>query len=232
MNSTLRVGRRTMAGVACPVWRGRGRTLTPSTPHPSMKDDLTLLVCIADRSGSMEAIRDDAIGGFNAFLDAQRAEPGEARLTFVQFDGQYEVLFDDMALAHVPPLTRETFVPRGATALFDALGRTLDTVGERLAATPEAERPAKVVVVVVTDGQENASRTYTREQVFARITHQRSVYGWEFVFLAANQDAIAGAVALGMDAADGVAFSLRSALDVRESYAALSASTSERRRRR
>lgn len=196
-----------------------------------MNPNLTELVCILDRSGSMEAIRDDAIGGFNAFLDLQRAEPGETHLSLVQFDDRYDVLFDNTPLGQVPPLTRSTFVPRGSTALLYALARTIDTVGQRLAATPAQERPAKVVVVVVTDGQENASRHITRQQVFGRIARQRSVYGWEFVFLAANQDAIAGAVSLGMHADDGVSFAVACAPDVRASYTRLGASVAERRRR-
>lgn len=197
-----------------------------------MNPNLTELVCILDRSGSMEAIRDDAIGGFNAFLDAQRDEPGETRLTLVQFDDRYDVLADHVPLAHVPPLARETFVPRGSTALLDAIARTLDAVGKRLAATPEPERPSKVVVAVVTDGQENASRHATRQQVFDRIAHQRDVYGWAFVFLAANQDAIAGAVALGMQADDGVAFAVASPQDVYASYDRLGAAVRTRRERR
>lgn len=196
-----------------------------------MKDDLTDLVCIVDRSGSMETICDDAIGGFNAFLAAQKAAPGTARLTYAQFDDRYELVHDAAPLSAVPPLTRETFVPRGSTALYDAICRTMDRVGQRLATTPEPERPAKVVVVIVTDGHENASRRHTHADVQRRIAHQRDVYGWEFVFLAANQDAMAGAVHLGMAAEDGVAFSVQSSVHVQESYAALSAATMTRRSR-
>ncbi len=168
--------------------------------------DLTEIVCILDRSGSMESIRTDAIGGFNAFLAAQQQLPGDARLTLVLFDHEYDRVLDAVPLAEVKPLTEETYVPRGTTALLDAVGRTLDDVGARLAATPEAERPGKVLVCILTDGLENASRDYTRDRVKGMIEHQQQKYGWEFQFLAANQDAFAAAGSIGIAAADAAAF--------------------------
>ena len=176
-----------------------------------MNPNLTELVAILDRSGSMEAIRDDAIGGFNAFLAEQKALPGEARLTLVLFDDQYEVAVDHARLQSVEPLTSRTFVPRGSTALLDAMGRTIDEVGQRLAKTPEAERPAKVIVVTITDGHENASTSYTQRQVFDRVARQRDTYGWEFRFIGANQDAIATAAQLSIDAAHAIGFCADSA---------------------
>ncbi|MGI5864910.1 MAG: hypothetical protein ACOX6T_23065 [Myxococcales bacterium] len=154
----------------------------------------------------MGAIRDDAIKGFNAFLAEQKALPGEARLTLVLFDDQYEVAVEHTDLQAVEPLTRQTFVPRGSTALFDAMGRTIDEVGQRLAKTSEDERPSKVVVVTLTDGHENASVKFSERDVFDRVAHQRDVYCWDFVFLAADQDAIATAARLAIDAANAIDF--------------------------
>lgn len=171
-----------------------------------MPASLTEIVCIIDRSGSMESIRADAIGGFNAFLEEQQKLPGEAHLTLVLFDHEYERLFEGLPLADVPPLSHTTYVPRGTTALLDAVGRTIDEVGARLAATPEAERPTKVLVCILTDGQENASRGYTRQRVREMIEHQQQKYSWEFQFLAANQDAFAEAGHLGIAPGDVATF--------------------------
>jgi hypothetical protein len=151
---------------------------------------------ILDRSGSMESIRDDTIGGFNTFLEGQQALPGEATLTLVQFDSQepYEIVFHALPIAEVPPLDRSSFVPRGGTPLLDALGRgindTSSTVGEG----------AKVLFAVVTDGQENASREFRKETI-SRMISERQAAGWQFVFLSADLDAIHDAQTYGMHAA-------------------------------
>lgn len=171
-----------------------------------MRADLTEIAFVLDRSGSMNPIAADAIGGFNTFLASQQALPGEARLTLVLFDHEYLVVHDNVAIRQVPPLDAKTFVPRGMTALLDAVGRTIDDVGVRLAATPEEQRPAKVIVAILTDGQENASRDYTFAKVAGMIKHQQEKYSWEFLFLAANQDAIAAAGALSIGAKDAIAF--------------------------
>ncbi len=171
-----------------------------------MRADLTEIAFVLDRSGSMNPIAADAIGGFNTFLAAQQALPGQARLTLVLFDHEYLVPHNNVDIHAVPPLDATTYVPRGMTALLDAVGRTIDDAGARLAATPEAERPAKVIVAILTDGQENASRDYTFVKVAAMIKHQQEKYSWEFVFLAANQDAIAAAGALSIREQDAIAF--------------------------
>lgn len=180
-----------------------------------MNQDLTDITVILDRSGSMQGVRDDTIGGYNSFMAAQAKLPGHARVSLVQFDDRYEVVYRDVACGQVRPLDQTTFVPRGSTALLDAIGTTVNNIGARLAAMPELVRPAKVVVVIITDGHENASREFTRERVFEMITHQREVYGWDFVFLGANQDAIAAGASIGVPQ--------RSSL----SYAADSKGTSE-----
>lgn len=172
-----------------------------------MKPALAEIVCIVDRSGSMQSIATDAVGGFNAFLEGQQAHPGSARLTLALFDHEYLVVHNAVDLKEVPPLSTKTYVPRGSTALYDAVGRTVDEIGRRLAATPEPERPEKVIVAILTDGMENSSHEYTQQRVFDMIEHQRSKYGWEFVFLAANQDAFAAAAALAISAADAAGYS-------------------------
>lgn len=187
-----------------------------------MKADITMIL---DRSGSMASIALDTIGGVNTFLRDQKDVPGEALFTLAQFDDRYEIVHDAVPIARVEPLTEKTFVPRGSTALLDAIARTIDSAGKRIAAIPEGDRPDKVICVIVTDGQENASRTYTRSKVFDRIAHQRDVYKWEFVFLGANQDAIEEAGKLGIGAASSMSYTA-SAAGVAANYRSLSANLS------
>ena len=166
----------------------------------------TDITVVLDRSGSMSSIRGDTIGGFNAFLKDQQGESGAARLTLVQFDNQYEVVHDNLPLAEVPELTETTFVPRASTALLDALGRTINSTGARLASLPEADRPKNVIFVVITDGLENASTEFTREKVFEMVSHQTEKYAWDFVYLGANQDAIAVGQSLGVRAGSSLSY--------------------------
>lgn len=163
-----------------------------------MKNDLTEIDCILDRSGSMASIAADAIGGFNTFLASQKALPGEARLSLVLFDHEYQLAIDNTPIQSVEPLSNKTFVPRGQTALYDAIGRTITAVGARLARTQEHERPAQVIVAILTDGMENHSKEYSRERVAEMILHQQEAYAWQFIFLAANMDAFAEASALNI----------------------------------
>ena len=163
--------------------------------------DATHIAVLLDRSGSMGDIRDDAIGGFNCFLKEQKAAGANATLTLVQFDTEStDVVHESMPILEVPDLNHQTFQPRGGTPLLDALGQTIDSTGRALAAIPEANRPNKVVFVVITDGQENSSHQHTKASVKERIDHQSSHYNWQFVFLGANQDAFdeAGAVGIAM----------------------------------
>ena len=150
---------------------------------------------ILDRSGSMETIRDDTIGGVNAFLKAQQAQPGETTLTLVQFDSQdpYEIVFHALPITEVPPLTRETFVPRGGTPLLDALGRGINDTASIIGDC------ARVLFAVVTDGQENASCEFRKESV-ARMIAERQQQGWQFAFLSADLEAIQGAQTYGVHA--------------------------------
>jgi hypothetical protein len=191
--------------------------------------ELTEIVCVIDRSGSMEGIRSDAIGGYNSFLQGQGEEPGTAKWTLVLFDHEYERVLEGVPIESVPPLDNQSYVPRGTTALLDAIGRTVDDVGKRLAQTPEAERPSKVIVAILTDGLENASKDYTRPRIAQMIEHQQNVYSWEFVFLAANQDAIATANTLAIPAANAMNFAATGA-GTRQAFAQLNESVLSRRR--
>ena len=165
-----------------------------------MRENLTEMVFVLDRSGSMSGLAADTIGGFNELIEKQKKIEGDAYVTTVLFDHEYEVLHDHVALGEVAPLTDKEYFARGSTALLDAVGRTIDSVGARLAATPEEERPACVVFVITTDGMENASREYTAKQVREMVEHQQQKYSWQFVFLGANMDAVSEARNLGISA--------------------------------
>lgn len=171
-----------------------------------MRTDLTDISIVLDRSGSMESARTDTIGGFNAFLKTQKEAPGEALLTLAQFDDQYEIVHNGKAIKDVPNLTAETFVPRGMTALLDAIGRTINTTGARLSTLPEDQRPGKVIFVILTDGQENKSTEFTRAKISEMIKHQTEAYKWDFVFLGANQDAIQAGASIGVMAGNSMTY--------------------------
>jgi hypothetical protein len=160
-----------------------------------MRTDLTDITMVIDRSGSMSSIRTDAEGGINTFVDSQKSEPGQALLTLVQFDTEYECVHKGLPISSAPPFK---LVPRGSTALLDAVGRAINETGARLSAMEEAQRPGLVVFVIVTDGAENSSKEFTRDKIRQMIEHQQSVYNWQFTFLAANQDAFAEAASMGI----------------------------------
>ena len=147
----------------------------------------------------MSSIREATIKGFNEFVVGQQNAPGKASLLLSQFDNEYQVGYDK-PIAEVPKLDTVTYVPRGATALFDAIGRTINEVGASLAAMSEADRPQKTIFVIITDGAENASKEFTRNKIVEMVTHQREKYQWEFVFLGANIDAFAYGQTLGIAA--------------------------------
>jgi uncharacterized protein YegL len=155
-----------------------------------MNQNLTEIAVVLDRSGSMSACREEARNGFNSFLDSQQKAPGQCKLTLVLFDHEYIVAANGIPIAEFHPLDDTTYVPRGMTALLDAVGRTIATVGERLDNTAEDQRPGKIMVVILTDGFENASKEFSADQVRKLIQQQRSIYSWEFIYLGASLDGI------------------------------------------
>ena len=163
-----------------------------------MKKNLTELVFIIDRSGSMEGLEDDTIGGFNSMLKEQQAIEGEAIVTTVLFDDKYELLHDRISINGIAPLTRNDYTVRGYTALLDAIGITINKIHSVQKNTNSEYRADKVMFVIITDGYENSSREFTAEQVKKRIEHQKKKYGWEFIFLGANMDAVAEAAKYGI----------------------------------
>ena len=177
-----------------------------------MQSDYTHISVILDRSGSMEAIRDDIIGGFNADIARQQAQPGQATLTLVQFDHQdpYEVVHQFRALASVPRLDCETFVPRGRTPLLDAMGRGINDIDVQIRKLAEAARPEKVMVVIITDGQENARSEFSKAQVEKLIKEKQDGLGWQFLFLSADMNSIGMARGMGIRVADSASFGLSS----------------------
>lgn len=155
-----------------------------------MNENLVELIAIIDRSGSMGTIATETIGGYNGIIEEQQKEDGDANVTLALFDHEYTLLYDNVDIKEVEPLTRKTYVPRGMTALYDAVGRTITSVGERLSNTAEDERPHKVIVAIITDGYENSSKEYTQSRIKEMIELQEGTYSWEFMFLAANMDAV------------------------------------------
>lgn len=160
-----------------------------------MRNDLTDITVVTDRSGSMEECRLEAENGINHFIEEQKKLSGEALFSLIQFDTEYEFVHRGTAIAQVG---RYKLVPRGMTALLDAMGRSINEAGDRLSKMSEDQRPGLVVFVIVTDGQENASHEFTRNQIKGTIERQQKEYNWQFTFLGANQDAFAEAASLGI----------------------------------
>jgi uncharacterized protein YegL len=163
-----------------------------------MKKGLTELVFILDRSGSMCGLESDTIGGFNSMLEKQKNEPGEAIITTVLFDDRYELLHDRINIRGVSPITEKEYFVRGTTALLDAVGRTINKIANAQKRTASNERAENVMFVIITDGMENSSREFSFKKVRQMIEHQKNKYGWEFIFLGANIDAIAAAEQFGI----------------------------------
>ena len=186
-----------------------------------MKNGYSDITVVLDRSGSMACLVDEVIGAFNTFVDEQQQIAGQASFSLVQFDDRYEVYLDAVDLAKVGRLDRTTYVPRGMTALYDAVGRAIVATGTRLAALDEAERPDKVVFLIQTDGEENASHEYDAATLQAMIRHQQDKYAWEFVFLGANIDAGSVAEEIGI-ARDNALQYANNADGTRAAFAAVS----------
>ncbi|MEK4523681.1 vWA domain-containing protein [Psychrobacillus sp. FSL W7-1457] len=163
-----------------------------------MKNNLTELVFILDKSGSMTGLEADTIGGFNAMLAKQKKEEGEAIVTTVLFNDDYELLHDRINVKGVSPITERDYQVGGMTALLDAIGSTIQKIGNIQKRTSSEERASKVLFVITTDGMENSSCEYNYEKIKMMISRQKETYGWEFIFLGANIDAIATAANFGI----------------------------------
>ena len=164
-----------------------------------MKKTLTELVFILDRSGSMAGLEKDTIGGFNAMIEKQKAEAGEAYISTVLFDNYSEVIHDRVDIQKLAPMTRKDYYVRGCTALLDAVGGAIHHIGNVHKYAREEDRPERTLFVITTDGMENASRQYSYQRLKAMIERQKEKYGWEFIFLGANIDAAKEAARFGID---------------------------------
>jgi Mg-chelatase subunit ChlD len=187
--------------------------------------DTTLLALVVDRSGSMESIRSDMEGGIKALIEDQIRQPGRCMVTLAQFDTDYELVFNLIPAAEI---TGYRLVPRGTTALLDAIGRTIGEVRQSIDRLPEAGRPQHVIFAVVTDGLENASREWSREKVMAAVKDQMD-RGWHFTFLGANQDAIQEGGNMGVTAGASLTYT-PTAPGARAAMSSLSASVARIRR--
>jgi hypothetical protein len=163
-----------------------------------MRSDLTDLTVVLDRSGSMATIQSDAEAGLNEFIRKQKEQPGDCTFTLVQFDTEYEFVHKALPIEEVPHCT---LVPRGWTALLDAVGRAIIETGERLKTIEEDKRPGLVIFVIVTDGAENSSKEFTKEKIREMIEHQISQYNWQFTYLGANVDSFSEAGGIGIKTA-------------------------------
>jgi len=163
-----------------------------------MRSDLTDITVVLDRSGSMASCREEAQNGVNHFIEDQKKQSGEAVFSLVQFDTGYDFVHRGVLMKDVPAFE---LVPRGMTALLDAVGRAVNETGERLCQMDDEDRPGLVVFVIVTDGKENSSHEFTKTQIKEMIERQSSQYRWQFTFLGANQDAFGEAGAIGINTA-------------------------------
>lgn len=167
------------------------------------RGDLTHIYFLLDRSGSMQSIKADTETGFANFVDEQRNAPGECQVTLAQFDHEYDVVYAGTRIADVPPLT---LLPRGTTALLDAMGRLITEAGTELAALPETERPRTVIVAIMTDGRENGSREWTYPAIKSLVEQQTKAYSWQFLYMGADQDAIEVGASLGVSQENSVSY--------------------------
>lgn len=165
-----------------------------------MKNNITELVFILDRSGSMSGLERDTIGGFNSLIADQRRVEGSCYVTTVLFDNEIKTIHDRVALANVKPMTDKDYTVRGSTALLDALGMTIHHIAKIHKYARSEDVPERTTFVIMTDGMENSSRRYTSGEVKRMIEHEKEKYGWEFLFLGANIDAVETAAGMGIAA--------------------------------
>ena len=206
------------------------QNILPTHKHTASCDDTDVepvqIICILDRSGSMRSLAEDTIGGYNSFLDKQRKESGKAAVTTVLFDDKYEKILDNVELERTPELTSSEYYARGTTALLDAVGRTImETAGNM---EKEGICPAKrrVLVIIMTDGLENASKEYNKSDVKAMIEETTNEYKWNYIFMGANIDSVAEATSIGIKAGNAGNYK-PTPQGVRESFAFMDNAASE-----
>ena len=163
-----------------------------------MRKNLTEMVFILDKSGSMSGLEKDTIGGFNSMIERQKKEPGEALVSTILFSNESKVIHDRVELSKIEPMTDRQYRVGGCTALLDAIGGAVHHIANVHKYAREEDRPAKTIFVITTDGMENASRAYTYDEVQRMVKHEQEKYGWEFLFLGANMDAISAARSFGI----------------------------------
>lgn len=192
------------------------------------REGLSEIHVVLDRSGSMSSVRNDTIGGFNTFLKEQKDAEGKAFITLAQFDHEYEIVHDAVDIQDAPDLDVNTYVPRGSTALLDAVGRKVSSAKARIEGMKDEEKPEKVIFVIMTDGEENASKEFTREKVFELIKECEDKYDWDFIYLGANQDAIQEGARFGMRAANTMSYAA-SGIGTSDALRSMSANVSDYR---
>lgn len=189
-----------------------------------MKKGLTHIIFVVDRSGSMSTIATDMIGGYNSFIKQQKEIPNECVVSFYQFDDVYETVFERVKLADVAELDSKTYVPRNMTALYDAMGKTINNYGAYLSSIPDEERPERILFVTITDGLNNASHEFSLEQVGNMVKHQTEVYKWDFVFIGSNIDAWKAGGSLNVKSSSTLQFA-NSAGSVKAVFSSLASNT-------
>ncbi len=174
--------------------------------YATMKKGLTHIIFVVDRSGSMSGIASDMISGYNTFIKQQKETASECFVSFYQFDDIYEAVFERRSLAEIQDLDGKTYVPRNMTALYDAMGKTINSYGKYLSDLAEDQRPERVLFVTITDGLNNASREFTHAQVADLIKQQTETYKWDFVFLGSNIDSWATGDSLNIKSSSTLQF--------------------------
>lgn len=187
-----------------------------------MRDDYTQISIVLDRSGSMASIADDTVGGLTSFINEQKHVPGYATLSLMQFDDKFDSIFEFKDISSIDFANDYKFIPRGMTALYDAIGKSIIKTGDKLSSLDEDSRPAKVIFVIVTDGAENSSREYSHSRIQELIKQQTDIYSWEFVFLGANIDADVVGTSLGIKAGNTIKYAANTD-GVVDAYASINA---------
>lgn len=191
-----------------------------------MKENLTSINVIIDSSGSMNKLANDTIEGFNAFLAEQKLLPGEATISLTTFNTNVVNVYNQIPIQEASPLTSKNYSTLGGTALLDAVGTAIDSLGNKLSLLKEEEKPSKVLFLIMTDGEENSSREYSKEKIKNMVSHQQDKYNWAFVFVGANIDSFLEGASIGMNYSNTMNFA-PSSEGVKEIYDSMSRNTSK-----